>query len=236
MLTGARAALSRWAVVSPEESPDPSLWPVVRPEAVAETENAFKAFESEMDRRGLSDLSLSCLLQTPPGDQWEEQGWTNANQFFQAKGRIRCTLGQVILCLSRWGWGLGSWCWGLVTTVNCMCVYSTVAARHSARAGKRVVTERALLADKFTRETISKMNLRNKNQKNREREGWGGDREWERGERKGEKALVSNEWIFFLHQRLPPGGVVRKCLSSCCQFGRQPEQSDAADLWAFRAE
>lgn len=69
MLTGARAALSRWAVVSPEESPDPSLWPVVRPEAVAETENAFKAFESEMDRRGLSDLSLSCLLQTPPGDQ-----------------------------------------------------------------------------------------------------------------------------------------------------------------------
>lgn len=53
-----------------------------------------------------------------------------------------------------------------------MCVYSTVAARHSARAGKRVVTERALLADEFTRATINKMNLRNKNQKiEREKEG-----------------------------------------------------------------
>lgn len=55
---------------------------------------------------------------------------------------------------------------------------SALAILHSVRAGKRGVAVRTLIYDKFIRETINNMALRSKNQKNREKEGWGRDSEW----------------------------------------------------------
>lgn len=93
-------------------------------------------------------------LVSPPGDQWEHWGWTGAHQFFQAKGRLEslgilgqiwCTFGQVILCPFLLWWGLGSGCWGLVTIVYFVCIYSTAEVLHAVRARKRRETVRVLI-------------------------------------------------------------------------------------------
>jgi hypothetical protein len=106
------------------------------------------------------------------------------------------------------------------------------------------VTVRKLINNKYMHKYITKMYLGTRGENidgkergiERRREGAGreGERERERRER---ERLTSGCKSGFFHQSLPPGGTVTEQLpAASASPGRQPEQSEAADLPAFKAK